>query len=171
MKCFFHNDRDATAICQDCGRCLCPECIPRLPKVSCVDCLIRRNDSARKQIYSSLATAIIIFTVVIFMLTDLKVSKNMILDYSLSWKLALSASFTYFGWKFLSGRKNYIFIGNLSFWFFYIFTKLAFSFVVGLFVGPLSIYQMIREILHLNKIPGLQTITGMRVNSGRFQNR
>ena len=117
MKCFFHNDRDATAVCQDCGKCLCPECIPRLPKVSCVDCLIRHNNSARKQIYSSLATAVIIFVVVIFMLTDLKVSKTLVLDFSISWKLALSASFTYFGWKFLSGRRNYIFIGNLSFWF------------------------------------------------------
>ena len=171
MKCFFHNDRAATAICQDCGRCLCPECIPRLPKVSCVDCLTRHNYSAREQIYSSMATAVIIFVVVIFMLYDLRVSKNMVLDYSLSWELALSASFTYFGWKFLSGRRNYIFIGNLSFWFFYIFTKLAFSFVVGLFVGPLRIYQMIREILLLNKSHGLHTIPGMRVNTGRFQNR
>ena len=77
----------------------------------------------------------------------------------------------YFGWKFLSGRKNYIFIGNLSFWFFYIFFKLAFSFVVGLFIGPLRIFQMIREILLLNKFPGLHTIPGMRIETGRFQNR
>jgi hypothetical protein len=171
MKCFFHNDRDATAVCQDCGKCLCKECIPRVSKVSCVDCLIRRNNSARRQIYISLATAVIIFVVVISMLTDLKVSRTLVLDFSISWKLALCASFTYSGWKFLSGRRNYIFIGNLSFWFIYIFTKLVFSFVVGLFVGPLRIFQMIREILLLNKIPGLQTITGMRVNTGRFQNK
>ena len=94
---------------------------------------------------------VIIFVVVIFMLTDLKVSRNMVLDYSLSWKLALSASFTYFGWKFLSGRRNYIFIGNLSFWFVYIFFKLAFSFMVGLFIGPFRVFQMIWEIVLLNK--------------------
>jgi hypothetical protein len=105
------------------------------------------------------------------MLTDLKVSRNMVLDFSISWKLALSATFTYFGWKFLSGRRNYIFIGNLSFWFVYIFFKLAFSFVVGLFIGPLRIYQMIREILLLNNSHGLHTLPGMRVNTGRFQNK
>jgi hypothetical protein len=118
-----------------------------------------------------MATAVIIFVVVIFMLTDLKVSRNMVLDYSLSWKLALSASFTYFGWEFLSGRRNYIFIGNLSFWFVYIFSKLAFSFIVGLFIGPLRIFQMIKGILLLNKSHGLHPIPGMRVNTGRFQNR
>ena len=171
MKCFFHNDRDATAVCQDCGKCLCTECVPRVSKVSCVDCLIRHNNAARKQIYSSLATAVIIFVVVIFALTDLKVSRALVLDFSISWKLALGAVFTYFGWKFLSGRRNYIFIGNLSFWFFYIFFKLAFSFMVGLFIGPLRVFQMIREILLLNKSRSLHTIPGIRVNTGRFQNR
>jgi hypothetical protein len=151
MKCFFHNDRDATAVCHNCGKCLCPECIPRLPKVSCADCLIRLNNSARKQIYISLATAILVFTIAVFTLTGLKVSKTLVLDFSISWKLALSASFTYFGWEFLSGRRNYIFIGNLSFWFFSIFFKLAFSFIVGLFIGPFRVFQMIREIRLLNK--------------------
>ena len=171
MKCFFHNDRDAAAVCQGCGRCLCPDCVSGHSKVSCADCLIRRNNSARKQIYISLATATIIFAVVVFTLPGLKVSRALVLDFSISWKLALGAVFTYFGWKFLSGRRNYIFIGNLSFWFFYIFFKLAFSFIVGLFIGPFRVFQMIREILLLNKSHGLHTIPGMRVNTGRFQNR
>ncbi len=109
MKCFFHNDRDATAVCQGCGKCLCPECVSGHSKVSCADCLIRRNNSARKQIYISLATAIIIFAVVVFTLTGLKVSKTLVLDFSISWKLALSAVLYIFWMEIPFGKKELYF--------------------------------------------------------------
>lgn len=27
MKCFYHNDRDAVALCKSCSRALCPDCL------------------------------------------------------------------------------------------------------------------------------------------------
>ena len=151
MKCFFHNGRDATAVCQDCGRCLCSQCVSSHSRAICVDCHIMRNASSRKRIYIHLATLIIIFSAFIFTLHGLKVSRTLVLDYSISWKVALCACFTYFGWKFLSQRKRYFFMGGVLFWIFYLYFKLAFSFLVGLVVGPVRIFQMFVELLILHR--------------------
>ena len=151
MKCFFHNDSDATAVCQDCGRCLCSECASGHSRAICVGCLVRRNASSRRRIYINLAALGIIFSALLFTLHGVKVSRTIVLDYSISWKVALCACFTYFGWKFLSKRQGYIFMGGGLFWIFYLYFKLAFSFLVGLVVGPVRIFRMLGELLSLHR--------------------
>ncbi len=151
MKCFFHTDIDAAAICQECGRCICPQCVSRHAKAICVNCHIMHNASARKRIYIKLAAYMVIFTALVFMLHGLQVSRTLVLDYSISWKAALCACFTWFGWRFLSKRQSCFFIGGGLLWVFYIYFKLAFSFLVGLVVGPVRIFRMIGELLSLHR--------------------
>ena len=151
MKCFFHNDRDATAICRDCGRCLCPQCASGHSRAICVDCHVMHNASSRKRIYRNLATLIVIFSAFIFTLHGLKVSRTLVLDYSISWKVALCACVTYYGWKFLSQRKSCFLMGGVLFWIFYLYFKLAFSFLVGLVVGRVRIFRMFGELLILHR--------------------
>jgi len=124
MKCFFHNDRDATAICQDCGRCLCPQCASGHSRAICVDCHVMHNASSRKRIYINLATLMIIFIAFIFTLHGLKV---------------------------FSEKKSCFFIVGGLFWLFYIYFKLAFSFLVGLVVGRVRIFRMFGELLILHR--------------------
>ena len=151
MKCFFHNDSDATAVCQDCGRCLCSECASGHSRAICVGCLVRRNASSRRRIYINLATLVIIFSASVFILHGLKVSRTLVLDYPMSWKVALCACFTCLGWKFLSNRQGCFFIGGGLFWIFYLYFKLAFSFLVGLVVGPVRVFRMLGELLSLHR--------------------
>jgi len=151
MKCFFHNGRDAAAVCQDCGRCLCSECASGHSRAICVSCLVRRNAYSRRRIYLNLAAFMIIFSILVFMLHGVKVSRTIVLDYPMSWKVALCACFTYFGWKFLSQRQGCFFIGGGLFWIFYLYFKLAFSFLVGLVVGPVRVFRMIGELLILHR--------------------
>lgn len=57
MKCFYHSDRDAVAVCKSCGRGICPECLADVPpgvacrnrcetEVAALNLLIRRNRTA-----------------------------------------------------------------------------------------------------------------------------
>lgn len=38
MKCFYHEDRDAVATCQKCGKSLCKECTMKYKPIICEDC-------------------------------------------------------------------------------------------------------------------------------------
>jgi len=93
----------------------------------------------------------IIFIAFIFTLHGLKVSRSLVLDYSISWKVALCACVTYYGWKFLSQRKSCFLMGGVLFWIFYLYFKLAFSFLVGLVVGRVRIFRMFGELLILHR--------------------
>ena len=57
MKCFYHVDRDAVAMCKSCGRGICPECVSDVPpgvacrdrcerEVAALNLVIRRNQFA-----------------------------------------------------------------------------------------------------------------------------
>lgn len=38
MKCFYHEDREAVATCQHCGKALCRACASLYTPCLCVDC-------------------------------------------------------------------------------------------------------------------------------------
>lgn len=56
MKCFYHNDRDAVAACQDCGVGLCPDCAAKYKPALCPDCAqkrMRQNELEQQRIKES----------------------------------------------------------------------------------------------------------------------
>lgn len=57
MKCFYHQDRDAVALCKSCHRALCPDCVADVPpgsacrgrceqEVAAVNLMLERGKSA-----------------------------------------------------------------------------------------------------------------------------
>ena len=49
MKCYYHNDREATAMCRRCGKGLCTECASKHTPCMCDDCFtaVRIEESER----------------------------------------------------------------------------------------------------------------------------
>ena len=49
MKCFNHEDRDAVATCQKCGKGLCKECAAKHTPCMCDDCAARLVQTRQQQ--------------------------------------------------------------------------------------------------------------------------
>lgn len=52
MKCFNHEEKDATATCQYCGKSLCKECVVQSSPCLCADCcdLVASDEKAQKNL-------------------------------------------------------------------------------------------------------------------------
>ena len=50
MKCYYHEDRNAVATCQHCGKSLCKECASRFTPILCEDCyeVLREEEDDRR---------------------------------------------------------------------------------------------------------------------------
>ncbi len=55
MKCFYHPDREAVAVCSECGKALCQECAKEFEgKIYCKDCLEElKKDKKQKEVNSA----------------------------------------------------------------------------------------------------------------------
>lgn len=49
MKCFYHEDREAVATCQHCGKALCRACASLYTPCLCVDCAQLLRDQQAEQ--------------------------------------------------------------------------------------------------------------------------
>lgn len=151
MKCFAHDDRDATATCQPCGKGLCSECSRRFDLILCDTCLLAHNQAVLSQMYSGVAITVIIFAAATYFLGSMEMRDGTSFGFDKAWFLSLLLAFTYWGWKFLSERQRLAFLGNINFWLFYFLIKFALSYFVGLIVGPYQIYKMMKEIRTASK--------------------
>jgi len=151
MKCFHHNDKEATATCQRCGKGLCFECTTRFSMLFCEDCILSYNKSVIAQMYKGIAVTLIIFVGFMIILGNAKISSIESLGFAKALIPAMMIAFTYWGWQFLSEKMRFLFFGNVIFWFFYFVIKLSLANIVGLFVGPYKIYTMFNEIHVANK--------------------
>jgi hypothetical protein len=147
MKCSMHEIADATATCQDCGRGLCAPCTSRFDRVSCQTCLLSHNDLVEKRMYLGLAMTVIIFAGATWFISGLAGGADF--DFGRLGKaafLGLMLAFTYWGWRFLSERGPRVMFASPPMWAIYLFCKLIFAYVIGIFVGPYQIYRMHQQI-------------------------
>ena len=49
MKCYYHEDRDAVATCQHCGKALCKACASRYTPCLCEECARLLQEQAAQQ--------------------------------------------------------------------------------------------------------------------------
>ena len=57
MKCFYHEDREAVATCQHCGKALCRACASLYTPCLCVDCAQLLRDQQAEQARAERRTA------------------------------------------------------------------------------------------------------------------
>ena len=95
MKCFYHEERDAVATCQKCGKSLCKECASKYKPIICEDCFreVQEKEEAeqayrlschRKETINKAIHSVIITLIVQGMLTFFLSLSHYIYSYSFS---------------------------------------------------------------------------------------
>lgn len=154
MKCFNHNEMDATSTCQECSKGLCVNCSSRFNMMLCEGCLLSHNKSVATQMFTGLAITIAIFLSFTYFFGSLESSSGESIGYSKAVFPSLVLAFTYWGWKFMTNYFPTLTMGTGFVWLVYFFLKFTASCLIGLIVGPYQIFKMLKEIRMTNKVKG-----------------
>lgn len=152
MKCFNHNEMDATATCQECSKGLCVNCSSRFNAMLCESCLLNHNKSVATQMYTGLAITIAIFLGFIYFIGSTEFRSGETLGFAKAIFPSLIFAFTYWGWKFMTSHFPSLTMGSGNVWIMYFFLKFIASYFIGLIVGPYQIFKMLKEINSTNKV-------------------
>src|SRR5262245_24974782 len=98
MKCFVHNDRDATAMCPGCSRALCADCTARFTIVACEGCLLAHNRKVATAHWTRLVVTVVLFVGGVFF------HRSMPVPHTPEQVLTMAVFFpsVFWGWMFLS---------------------------------------------------------------------
>lgn len=148
MKCFYHCEEDAVALCVDCGKRLCKECASRFSVPICPECNLRRINTDRKLLIQNAAIMIVAF--IIGFSYGLGPYSNT--DLGMRIFMGYLAAGIPWGWSMLTRITPNIFlclpwIG----WLIYVFIKLSISILIGMFVTPYKIYKTVKELIQAKK--------------------
>jgi hypothetical protein len=134
MKCYMHYEMDAVSTCVDCGKAMCPTCSEKFTFPICSNCNLGRIQDDRKLLIKNS-----IITVVFF-----------IFGFSMGEGFFGSLFAGYFfagvpwGWSALNRITPNIFLFMpLIGWLIYFAIKFGISLMIGMFVTPFKIYQII----------------------------
>lgn len=155
MKCFYHEEKDAVATCQNCGKGLCKECAEKHTPCLCDECAenIKINqenekEQRRKDALIDTTSEFIVAIVkgcVAVLIWYLIVNKAMDTPFTIS---ELGIFFLPFGWALFTYLEQFlppIFLGGVLLWIY-----LVLKFIVSLILGiPCFIYQVIKFIVKL----------------------
>jgi hypothetical protein len=64
MKCYFHNDREATSFCKQCNKYLCPECYDQGSYGLCYDCSVLSAKSSNSNELSIHTNYLMVSTII-----------------------------------------------------------------------------------------------------------
>ena len=158
MKCFYHEDKDAVATCQNCGKGLCRECTTKYTPCMCDNCIklleenkkietIRKKQEALIDTKSEMISAIfkgvitVIISIILFNLMETQKFET--------WELLFF--FFPFGWALLTYIEQYIptiFVCSGILYIVIITFKIIFAVFLGI---PCFIYQVIKFMVNINK--------------------
>jgi len=157
MKCFYHQNKNAVATCQNCGKGLCKECAEKNIPCLCEDCKLiiskSTEDEKKKRREDALIDTTSEFIVAIvkgliaLLISYLIINKAMGIEFS---KEYYSLFFLPFGWALFTYLEQYlppIFLGGVLFWI-YLVVKLSASIILGI---PCFIFQVIKFIIGIIK--------------------
>ena len=174
MKCYYHEDREAVATCQHCGKFLCKSCAQVHTPCFCDECFALLSQEAqhqqqeaahqrRAQSIAALADTrqeffktCLLGIAVAAVLTLLYANGGG--PHTLSEMLFVGCYcfFIPFGWKLLTYLQSFLpvtIFGTLWFWLFWICVKGMVSIFVGI---PAFIYQAVRTLRNQKRIQQLQ---------------
>lgn len=166
MKCFYHEDREAVATCQHCGKTLCKECASKYNPCMCEECVqilqqeaqIQEDHNQKVQNQKYLEALIdtrgefikacligVVFSVVVGILGE-----------SSDRLFVMMFFFVPFGWKLITYLQSFMPItifGTLWFWAIWLIIKVVLSMIIGI---PAFIYQLIKTFFTQKKIKQAQ---------------
>lgn len=146
MKCYKHNDRDAVSQCVSCSKALCPECTAKYKKPYCDECVIEEMKKNRMTLIMNSLLMIGVFVFSFLYIFE---------DYSLGSRLILAFFFSGFpwGWSALSMITSNLFLFMpLIGWLIYFFIKFMLSVLIGIFIMPIKIYQIVSGLIKSGKM-------------------
>ena len=79
MKCYHHPDRDAVAVCTECGRGLCKECASFYAKPFCPECAVSKALRIKQNLEKAclLFVALAVVFLIVIVTTRLKCRQSM----------------------------------------------------------------------------------------------
>lgn len=168
MKCYYHEDRDAVATCQHCGKALCKACASRYTPCLCEECArllqeqaaqqARTAEEDRRQRYLSALVdtrSEFIRTCVSGVVTALLLGYLFASGDTPGAELALCAAMAFFipfGWKLITYLQSFMpltIFGTLWFWLVWALVKAILSMFIGV---PAFIYQLVKTFFVQRRI-------------------
>lgn len=172
MKCFYHEDREAVATCQHCGKFLCKACAQVHTPCLCQECfdLLRREEVSRQQTQAQerrqkFVDALVDTRAEFLRTCAIGVVTAVLLSYlCCGTSLGLAGQILFgglcffipFGWKLLTYLQSFLPItifGTIWFWLFWIMLKGIISIFVGI---PAFAYQAIRTWQNQKRLHAIQ---------------
>lgn len=145
MNCHKHTKQAAVSQCVDCGRGLCPLCTDRFSFPICDGCNLKRLGNDKKILIGNTILMVILFVLGLQFAHSKKEGfwDTLITAYAL-------ASLPW-GWAFLTRitPRMFLFL-SLFGWIVYFVFKFILASILGPFVAPFKIYQMVRQYQSTN---------------------
>ena len=158
MKCFFHENIDAVATCQTCGKALCKACASQYTPCACPECFQQNQENAVRRHKKDKADALIdtnaelIGAIVkgLICAVVLTLIFNAIGSTPTPIGLSIMFFFVPFGWAVITYVEQWLpgLLMSGVIFLFYIAIKLGLSMALGI---PCFLYQIIKYIVRLVK--------------------
>lgn len=150
MKCAYHNDKDAVATCNICGKTLCSACASVINPPQCIGCyregLVSRMYAARRALITDILLGIAVAIFLPVLMSWLGDNNT----YGLVVRLLFFGA--PFGWRFFNKITPNIFLFMpIIGWVIYFCIKFGLSMTAGIFVAPYTIWKEIKEVKQVQK--------------------
>lgn len=138
MSCFYHPEREATAVCSECGKPLCSECSAVFQPPTCESCISAHVSSVKAEMIKSIAIS------VVFMIIGCLVIKSpsgiLLAGIPYGWSILNSITPSMFVWMSWIG------------WIIYFLLKLVLAYFIGLIALPIKMFKWISELVRVKKL-------------------
>lgn len=162
MQCFYHQDREASAICSDCGKGLCAQCAAVFDPSVCPSCASARSSANTTGEIIKIMVKSAVFFAISFVFFYLVVSHTESqVDTSGLVMMSIIASGIPWGWGLISRIFPYSAGGNVSFMVCFYLFKLIAAYLVGIFVMAWNIikilFYFIKRLIEKRSIRKVET--------------
>lgn len=151
MKCFDHPDADAAGLCPRCNRGLCHGCVARFSPMMCEPCFVTNNRDVAMRTAIRLAVTFLAFAGGVALgasqaQTRAPIESGLVMGAALVCLL--------WGWFFSGDRSSqssfFVALSPLG-WCIFLFFRLVFAGVVGLFAAPWGIVTGVIELVRIRR--------------------
>ena len=138
MSCYYHADRPATVVCNQCGKSLCTECGSAFQPPTCIDCAANYAQTVKSEMIKSIVISVVL------MIVGIVITHN---------PLGFLLAGVPYGWALLNRITPSMFLWlPLMGWVFYFVIKLFIAYIIGIVALPIKLYQWISELSRVKKM-------------------
>lgn len=170
MKCFNHNDREATATCSMCGKFLCTECASQYNPPLCTECVNKNANDVLKENIKMLLIGLALF-IVAFIFTGSLSVRSAMNYHSMFERIILSLMFAGipFGWNALSRITSNIFVAlPIVGYLFYLWLKFILSLFIGIFIMlfrfAVIIFHIVQALMRKKQINAYDLLGNLSIH-------